>query len=227
MSNLKKLFQASLPIISTYLISYLIIFVSAIVYYLLGNSSVDYFISKIPYLLLMTYLIFIIYFLKISPPKIRLKNLLFPYFSLGFSFSIFFNMLFFKISPPTVPTINIPFFLNLVTSGVIGPIYEELLFRHNFYNKLTQFNSKTKSLFINTIFFSLIHLSPLKVIYTFFLGFLLMKVYQKEENILSPILIHTSANITSLFLHEYNTYLFIISFINLFLEIYIVFKKLN
>ena len=149
----------------------------------------------------------------------------FPYLLLGISLSVFLNMILFYVSPPTNSKTTIPLFLDIIASGIIGPIYEELLFRHIFYNKLKSFNSKKKSLYLTTIAFALIHLTPLKMIYALFLGFILTKVYQQKENILSPILIHVSANITSIFLFEYNTYLFFLSLISLFLGSYLVFKK--
>ena len=225
MNNYQKILKSSIPIILTYFLSYGIILLSILIYFCLGYSSIDKLINILPYILIITYLFYIIYFLKKYPISIKKKNKYFPYLLLGISLSVFLNMILFHVSHPTNSKTTIPLFLDIIASGIIGPIYEELLFRHIFYNKLKSFNSKKKSLYLTTIIFALIHLTTLKMIYALFLGFILTKVYQQKENILSPILIHVSANITSTFLFEYNTYLFFLSLISLILGSYLVFKK--
>ena len=225
MNYYQKLLKSSSPILLTYFLSYGIILLAILIYFLLGYSSVDKLINISSYILIITYLAYIIYFLKKYPISMKKKNKYFPYLLLGISLSVFLNMILFHISPPTNSKTTVPLFLDIVASGIIGPIYEEILFRHIFYNNLKTFNSKKKSLYLTTIVFALIHISPLKIIYALFLGFILTKVYQQKENILSPILVHISANITSTFLFEYNTYLFFLSLISLLLGSYIVFKK--
>lgn len=225
MNYLKKLIKSTLPIIITYIISYLVIIIISIISYLLGYTNLNKIITILPYFLLITYIIIIIYLLQKYPINNKRPQKYFPYISLGITLSIFLNMLVFKISPPTKNQATIPLTLNIISSGIIGPIYEELLFRHILYNKLTTFNSKQNSLIITTIIFALIHLSLIKIAYALILGYILTKIYEQEQNISYPILIHISANITSIFLKEYNTYLFLLSLLNLLLALKLTLKQ--
>lgn len=225
MNYLKKLIKSTLPIITTYIISYIIIIIISIISYLLGYTNINKIITILPYPLIITYTIIIIYLLQKYPINKKKPQKYFPYISLGISISIFLNMLVFKISPPTKNQTTISLFLNIISSGIIGPIYEELLFRHILYNKLTTFNSKQKSLIITTLIFAIIHLSPIKIAYALILGLILTKIYEQKQNITYPILIHISANITSIFLKEYNTYLLLLSLLNLLLTLKLTLKN--
>lgn len=230
MNYLKKLLSATFPILITYMIIILILILFAVIYNLLGYNDINHFLSISPYLLIPSYIITIIILIKKYSIKINFTSLLkektFFYTSLGFSLSIFLNMLIFKYFsiPKTKDSLNL--IINIISSGLIGPIYEEILFRGIFYNKLLKFTSPKKSLIITTICFSLIHFSPIKMFYALVLGYIFTKIYQKDNNILSPIIIHVSANITSIFLFDYNTYLLLFSLINLLLCICII-KKVD
>ncbi|MCI6265967.1 MAG: CPBP family intramembrane metalloprotease [Erysipelotrichaceae bacterium] len=128
------------------------------------------------------------------------------------------NMLIYKIIPlQETPTIALP--IAFLSSGLIGPIYEEILFRYLFFNRLKKYFSKKKAILITTLIFALIHLSPIKIIYAFFLGLILTISYEKYQTILAPVLIHIFANSIVLFLNEYNTYILLLSIINLGLNI--------
>ena len=230
MSYLEKLLFATLPIITSYIIIILILILFAIIYNTLGNNDINHFLSISPYILIPSYIITIIILIKKYSIKINFTSLLkektFFYTSLGISLSILLNMLIFKYFSISQTKYSLSLIINIISSGLIGPVYEEILFRGIFYNKLLKFNSPKKSLIITTICFSLIHFSPIKMFYALILGYIFTKIYQKDNNILSPIIIHVSANITSIFLYEYNTYLLLFSLINCLLCIYII-GKLN
>ena len=231
MKNLKKLFISTLPILITYILTLLILILSALIYHSLGYNNVDQFLSISPYILIPIYLIITIILIDKYNIKIKIfstkKEKYFFYTSLGISISIFFNMIIFKFFKINQTVDSIKPIMNIISSGIIGPIYEEVLFRGVFYQQLLKFNSQKNSLLITTICFSLIHLSPIKIIYALGLGYVFTKIYQQDNNILSPIIIHVSANITSIFLFEYNTYLLLFSLINLILCINIVNKKIS
>lgn len=230
MNYLKKLLSATFPILITYMIIILILILFAVIYNLLGYNDINHFLSISPYLLIPSYIITIIILIKKYSIKINFTSLLkeknFFYTSLGISLSIFLNMLIFKYFSIPKTKDSLKLIINIISSGLIGPIYEEILFRGIFYNKLLKFNSPKKSLIITTICFSLIHFSPIKMLYALVLGYIFTKIYQKDNNILSPIIIHVSANITSIFLFDYNTYLLLFSLINLLLCICII-KKVD
>ncbi len=230
MNYLKKLLSATFPILITYMIIILILILFAVIYNLLGYNDINHFLSISPYLLIPSYIITIIILIKKYSIKINFTSLLkeknFFYTSLGISLSIFLNMLIFKYFSIPKTKDSLKLIINIISSGLIGPIYEEILFRGIFYNKLLKFNSPKKSLIITTICFSLIHFSPIKMLYALVLGYIFTKIYQKDNNIFSSIIIHVSANITSIFLFDYNTYLLLFSLINLLLCICII-KKVD
>ncbi|MEG2322529.1 MAG: CPBP family intramembrane glutamic endopeptidase, partial [Bacilli bacterium] len=66
--------------------------------------------------------------------------------------------------------------LTLISTSIIGPIIEELMFRGLIYNTLKQKYSNTKSMLLTTILFSLLHFNLIQIIYTFVVGLILTKI---------------------------------------------------
>jgi len=217
---MKYILKSSKEIFITYILNYLIIFILALIYYLLGHNDIDFFLNNIcSYILILFYIITIIYLYKKNyqkEPPLPNKQY-FPLTLLGISIAIFLNMIIFLLNPPK--TITTPTIIGLISSGIIGPIYEEILFRYLLYNRLKSRYSIKKSLLITTIIFALIHLNPIKIIYAFLLGLIINISYEKHQNILAPILIHIAANTIVIFLFEYNTYILLLSLICLILSI--------
>ena len=209
---MKYILKSCKEIFITYILNYLIIIITGIIYNQFGYDDLNFLINNIlPIILLIFYIITIIYLYKnncLKEEKLNTKYY-FPLILLGISLAISLNMLIFLKYPPK--TILKPTIITIISSGIIGPIYEELLFRYILYNRLKKKYSIKKSLLITTIIFALIHLSPIKIIYAFILGLVINITYEKYKNILSPILIHTSANIIVIFLTEYNTYILLLS----------------
>jgi membrane protease YdiL (CAAX protease family) len=87
--------------------------------------------------------------------------------------------------------------LYLVNAIIIVPIYEELFYRGIGVGLLTKSGvNNFTSVFITSIFFSIVHLPVIsQSISAFFLGLLCSYVYLKEKNILYPILIHIVYNL--------------------------------
>ena len=223
---MKHILKSSKEIIITYILTYLITIISALIYYILGYDYVDHFLNNIcPYILIPFYILTIIYLYKKNHKQETSlsKKQYFPLILLGLSIAIFLNMIIFKFYPPQ--SIIKPNFITIISTSLIGPIYEEILFRYLLYNRLKTKYPIKKAILITTIIFSLIHLSPIKIIYAFLLGLVLNICYEKYNNILAPILIHISANLIANFLFEYNTYILILSLISLLLGIYLNFKN--
>lgn len=142
--------------------------------------------------------------------------------SLSLTFNIYLNLInIYNIS-------KLPIYVQIISSGIIGPILEELLFRGIIYNKLKEFNNTTKAMIISTIIFSLFHSTLVDIIYALFIGYLLVYIYEKYKSIKYPIIIHISANISvilislilSLNLFILNIILFILCIIVLLIIIY-------
>ncbi len=205
MNYTKKLIKSLKIIIITTLLPYLI----TIILYFILNKDINKYLN---YIMIIYYITTIIYLIKKYNIKIKPISLpqYYSHISLGISISCILNMLIFLIKKPIINN-NIPLIILLIASSIIGPIYEEIIFRYIFYNKLKKFNSPKISILITTLVFALIHIYPIKILYAFILGLILNITYEKNKNILSPILIHISANTISLFLNTYSTKIIILS----------------
>lgn len=98
--------------------------------------------------------------------------------------------------------IKYPFF-SIISSCLITPIIEELLFRYNFKD----IKNKYLYIIITTLFFSLLHLSsfneiPYLIPYSF-MGIMFSYSYVKTNNLLSPILCHILYNIINVIILFY------------------------
>lgn len=214
-------------IIITYILSYIIIIVSSGLYTLLGYNDLSFFINNYcVYIVIIYYILSTIYLYKKNKIKEEKNSFqsYYPLISLGISISIIYNMIIFKFSSPTT-TSTLPLFINIISSGIIGPIFEEILFRYVYYNRLKKKYSVKKTIFINSLVFAIIHISPIKIIYAFILGIILNTYYEKYKNIKVPILIHIAANIIAIFLTEYNLVVLLLAIINLIINIMIIKNK--
>lgn len=166
---------------------------------------------------------------KIDKPYEKPKNIL-NLIIIGMSFSLTFNLLLFSLNKPFNFT-NLfddsskNIIITLICTGIIGPILEELIFRGVVYSNLKKFTNTTKSMIITGLIFGIFHGNIIQFIYAFLFNIVLVKAYDRDNNILNPIIVHMSANsiITlSLFIiRKLNIYLSIISFI-IFLIIFII-----
>ena len=87
--------------------------------------------------------------------------------------------------------------VTLISTGLIGPIIEELMFRGIIYNEFKKRYNNMKSILITTIFFAVIHINIIQILYAFALGFILIYLYEKYKNIKAPIILHMASNITT------------------------------
>lgn len=87
--------------------------------------------------------------------------------------------------------------ITLISTGLIGPIIEELMFRGIIYNELKNKYKNMKAILITTIFFAVIHFNIIQVLYALAIGFILIFVYEKYKNIKAPIILHMASNITT------------------------------
>lgn len=89
---------------------------------------------------------------------------------------------------------SIPLYVQIISSGIIGPILEEVLFRGIVYNKLKEFNSTKKAMIISTIIFVFFHTRFIDSLYTLLIGYLFTYIYEKTNNLKYPLIMHMSAN---------------------------------
>lgn len=227
-------------------IEFSLVFIFTIIFNLNTNLEVrtDSYIEKLNifisnYKLLIVLISFIILLpiiLKnnqINHKKINIIKIIF-YTIMGMIVGISFNLLLYGLN-------KVVYFTNvydannysniiiiIITTGILGPILEELVFRGIVYKKLKKLVKPLAALIITGLLFGLFHGNIIQFLYAFLLNFILVKSYEKEENILVPIIIHSSANIiTTLvlsFIIKLNLlYTFILCFI--FILILIVLLK--
>ena len=228
MTYLKKIIYSLREIIISYLLEYLIIIIFCIIYKTFISNNLKYFINNhLQYISIISLIIITSYLYKQN--KRKESKIVFKYIplfiSIGISISCFLNMIIFKVFTPIESTNNVSIPLIIISSGIIGPIYEEILFRYINLHNLKKFNSPTKSIIINCIIFSIIHFNIKEIIFAFILSFIINLIYKKFNNILYPIIIHSSTNIISLFLIEFNQSILLLSLISIMIN-YEIIRKL-
>ena len=118
--------------------------------------------------------------------------------------------------------------VTLITTGIIGPIIEELMFRGIIYNELKLKFPSMKAILLSTLIFAIIHLNILQILYAFAVGFLLIFVYEKYKNIKASIVLHMTLNMTTtLYLPLLITNNFILNYSVLILSLIVLFVILK
>ncbi len=88
---------------------------------------------------------------------------------------------------------NSPLWLVILVVVIIGPIFEELIFRKTYVDAIGKYSSSL-AIFISGASFALFHGNITQAIYTFGAGLILAWVYTKTKNIVYPIIIHMLIN---------------------------------
>lgn len=84
--------------------------------------------------------------------------------------------------------------LNLIIISIIGPIFEELLFRKLLIDRTIKYGAKI-SIILSATLFGLMHGNLNQFFYAFLLGGFFAYVYIKTGKIIYPILLHISLNL--------------------------------
>ena len=231
---LKVLFWPIIFIIGQFLVKY--IFVSAFNYSIKSDMTNEEFINYMNtfdysyrldkflgnYTLLMMiilFVVFIIFLLKEYKKYKRINNKfnIFIPILFGISVSLMFNIAVFNLNNLVHITnifnkSSIPIYVQIICTGVLGPILEELLFRGIVYNKLKSFNGSICSVILTSLIFGLLHFDMVNMLYAFFVSFILIYLYDKYDNIMCPIIMHISLNLTTILM------------INIIIQNYIIFN---
>ncbi|TSD03403.1 MAG: hypothetical protein Athens071416_84 [Parcubacteria group bacterium Athens0714_16] len=78
--------------------------------------------------------------------------------------------------------------------GILIPFAEELFFRGLIFRYLRQKNSFVMSALLSSLIFTLAHLDPTSIFFTFLLGFSSAWVLEKTKSLIPSFLIHMGAN---------------------------------
>ncbi len=87
-----------------------------------------------------------------------------------------------------------PIWLVIVAVVIIGPIFEELVFRKILFDRLSKFGAKT-AIITTAIAFGLFHGNLYQLFYAAALGLVLGYLYAKTRNIIYPIAMHMLINL--------------------------------
>lgn len=166
-------------------------------------------------------IIYVVFKYKGKKIKVEQYNL-FPYILLGIGVTTTYNMILFAMNLGNEVNTNINIVFNIICSGIIGPIFEETLFRYSFINYLKKFNSTKMSIIISSIVFAICHTGITTIIYAFIIGLVNSYLYIKKKNILVPIVIHMSANIFVNVLNIFDPYILIIGIFLIVLSVTII-----
>lgn len=138
----------------------------------------------------------------------NLKNIIITIL-LGTSLAIILNIIIFRVNIILNITDrynnlnNERLLISILSSGILGPIIEELIFRGIIYNRLKEITSIKASMIISTIIFALFHFELSQIFYAFLMGYLFVIIYEFYGNLKASIIAHMSANIViTLFIYN-------------------------
>lgn len=84
--------------------------------------------------------------------------------------------------------------LGIVVIGIVAPLIEELIFRGEVYRELNKVFSVPVTIFLQALFFGLIHPIPLQKIQTFVMGLFFGYAREKTKNLWTPTIMHITNN---------------------------------
>ena len=90
-------------------------------------------------------------------------------------------------------------FLLILTTVIVGPVCEEVIFRVMVFRRARHYMSLVPAMLISSVLFGVYHLNMIQLIYAFGLGMLFSWMYEKSGTILLPVLIHMGANLLAVF----------------------------
>lgn len=95
-----------------------------------------------------------------------------------------------------------PLWIQLIGTGILVPLCEELIFRGLVYNRMKEYSPKATAMFLSALFFGLYHGNMIQMIYATALGYLMVYAYEKYHSFLAPFLFHAVANVFSVLISE-------------------------
>lgn len=162
-------------------------------------------------LFIILQIIYIVYKGKDINLKFDFKSYI-PLIMLGIGVAGVYNMIMFRLGFVNDVTSDVNILFSILCTGIMGPIFEELLFRYDLVMRLSLFNNKRWIvILVSSIIFSFCHSSIISIIYAFMVGIINSYIYMKDKDIIKPIIIHMAMNTFVIFLTGYNLYVLILS----------------
>lgn len=95
-----------------------------------------------------------------------------------------------------------PFAVRLLVLGIVVPVAEELMFRGVLFRRFLENRSFWYAAVWSSLFFVLMHQDGAQMVYAMLLGLFLCYVYQKFGSLKAPVVLHVTANCSSLIYTE-------------------------
>ena len=95
------------------------------------------------------------------------------------------------------------FVLSLLAVGIVGPIFEELLFRGLVFGELRKVTHIRLAIVIQALIFGIYHMNVVQGAYAFLIGILLGYIYYRSSSILAPAIIHIAINSSSVIISRF------------------------
>lgn len=155
---------------------------------------------------------------------------------IGISFSLTYNLIILNLNrylnfTDIFDGSNTNILITLLTSGLIGPIMEELVFRNIVYEKFKKIYKPISAILLTGILFGIFHGNLIQSIYVFLFNFILIFVYERYKSIYAPIIVHISANsglqLFLSFINYNNIYVSLFSLIMSLIILLISYKLMN
>lgn len=89
------------------------------------------------------------------------------------------------------------FIISLTAVGVVGPVFEELLFRGLVFGELRKIATVRLAIVIQALIFGIYHINPVQGTYAFLIGLLLGYIYYRSSSIVAPMIVHVTINTSS------------------------------
>lgn len=214
-------------IVVVYILQYIVILGSSYIYLSIDpKGDVTGFLTTMGYILLILFDIIVAIYLylknKRKEKKVKVTDY-FPVVYLGIGMAVVLNMLIFLFNLNNeMADLNI--YLAILSSGIIGPILEEILFRYVFLNRLRNFFTTRNAILLSSLVFALLHGDIITMIYAFIMGFIFAYVYVKYDNIKVSIMCHISANTIVIFLTSFNIWILLLGLFGVWISIYLILR---
>lgn len=214
-------------IVVVYILQYIVILGSSYIYLSIDpKGDVTGFLTTMGYILLILFDIIVAIYLylrnKRKEKKVKVANY-FPIVYLGIGMAVVLNMLIFLFNLNNEMA-NLNIYLAVLSSGIIGPILEEMLFRYVFLNRLSNFFTMRNAILLSSLVFALLHGDIITMIYAFIMGFIFAYVYVKYDNIKVSIMCHISANTIVIFLTSFNIWILLLGLFGVWISIYLILR---
>ena len=214
-------------IVVVYILQYIVILGSSYIYLSIDpKGDVTGFLTTMGYILLILFDIIVAIYLylrnKRKEKKVKVANY-FPIVYLGIGMAVVLNMLIFLFNL-NGDTADLNIYLAILSSGIIGPILEEMLFRYVFLNRLRNFFTTRNAILLSSLVFALLHGNIITMIYAFIMGFIFAYVYVKYDNIKVSIMCHIGANTIVIFLTSFNIWILLLGLFGVWISIYLILR---